>query len=166
VSAQQQDHLAALGQTAQNIQNGQVNPTPAQKQNVDPRNWLEKSFDWVASHVGNTMQTMLNNPIAHYAFEGMNDAIKAVKYPLALLSNSLDGGQKSNDIQRAMQMEGYDPNSTKSYLAFMFNKSDSVFHDLSGTPTTPRSTCCPARWTQRSTSRPTPPWWAARCSPG
>lgn len=67
--------------------------------------------------------------VAEPLFDVMDMGLDVVKLPYRMLSSGLD---PDNDDEIAAQMEaqGYDPDSTKSTIAFYYSQGDSLYHDL------------------------------------
>ena len=120
-SATEQNSLTAINEPMPN--------QPAPK-NVDSRSFLEKAADTVAGALSNTGSFLFHNPVSDALFTGMNWLGDLAHMPVRLLSDAVDSGNDA-EINKEMLARGYDPTSTTSYLAFMFNQGQSQYHNLS-----------------------------------
>jgi hypothetical protein len=133
-------HLATVNQLARDS-GAQTNYTDAEgnalsavgeqvkPKEADSRSWLEQAVDGFAKGVTNAGNFLFHNPVTG-AIEKVGNFVSNVAHmPFRLLSSALDLGN-DDEIDREMRADGYDPHSTKSYLAFMFNQGENQYHDL------------------------------------
>lgn len=107
-----------------------VNPvnSPA-KATPDTRGWLEKAADAVGSTLADGGNFIFHNPVTHALETGLNWIGNAAHMPFRMVSAAV-GGEDTQARDAQMKADGYDPTSTVSKLAFMFNHSDSEYHSL------------------------------------
>jgi hypothetical protein len=120
LSAQEKNGQAAIGDPVED---------PSEHED-DSRNWFEKATDAVAGALSNTGNFLIHNPVSDKIFEGLDFLGNVAHLPFRLLSDAVDT-ENNDEIDAQMKARGYDPNSTASYLAFMFNQGESQYHDLS-----------------------------------
>jgi hypothetical protein len=118
-TADEKNQLAGIGE-----------PVADDEDKPDSRSWLEKAGDWLAGAVSNTGNALLHNPVSDKIFEGLDFLGNVAHLPFRLLSSGLDTGNDA-EVDREMKALGYDPNSTASYLSFVFGHGESLYHDLS-----------------------------------
>jgi hypothetical protein len=97
----------------------------------DSRSWLEKATDWIGGAFSNTGNALVHNPVTEGLLTGMEWLGNAAHMPFRLVSDAIDT-QNNDEIDAEMKAQGYDPESTTSYLSFMFGHGESQYHDLSG----------------------------------
>jgi hypothetical protein len=121
LSAQEKNGQAAIGDPVED---------PAEHED-DSRSWFEKATDAIAGALSNTGNFLIHNPVSDAIFEGLDFLGNVAHLPFRLLSDAVDT-ENNSEIDAQMKARGYDPNSTASYLAFMFNQGESQYHSLAG----------------------------------
>lgn len=97
----------------------------------DSRSPFEKAVGWFGDAISNTGSWLFDNPVTHALGWAGKELGNLIHYPFRLLSDGIDQGN-NGEVDREMKADGYDPNSTTSYLAFMWNQGENLYHDLSG----------------------------------
>lgn len=122
LSAQQRSQLDAVGESYQDVNDGP---------DGDPRNWLERIFDAGATALANTGAFLSDLPGVGQVLDGLNWLNDVAHLPARLISSGID---QSNDdeVDAAMRLRGYDPSSPVSYIAFMAQHGENLYHDLDG----------------------------------
>jgi hypothetical protein len=117
-SADELNHVQGVG--------GQAN----QDQQADSRSWLTQVVDGFGTAISNTGSWLFDNAFTHALGTGLDQFANLVHMPFRLLSDQVDP-RNNREIDREMQADGYDPNSTTSYLAFLWSQGENTYHDLS-----------------------------------
>jgi len=102
-----------------------------QQDDTDSRSFLERAVGGFQKAVSNTGSFLFDNPVTHFLGDTLDQIGNAVHYPFRLLSSAIDTGNDA-EVDREMRADGYDPNDTTSYLAFMWSQGENLYHDLSG----------------------------------
>lgn len=114
---------------AQNTQLSAIGVTPPQPEQ-DSRSGLQRALDAFGSFWSNTGNFVIHNPVMQAALWAGDQLGNAAHYPFRLLSSALDSNNDA-EVNKEMTADGYNPDSTTSYLAFMWNQGENVYHDLS-----------------------------------
>jgi hypothetical protein len=119
-NAQELNHLDSVNEQAAN--------QPEQKTD-DHRSFLEKAADAVGGALSDTGNFLIHNDVSTFIEGALEKVGDAAHLPFRMLSSGLDQGNDA-EVDREMKAAGYDPNSAKSYIAFMFNHGESLYHNL------------------------------------
>jgi hypothetical protein len=118
LTAAQRDGQEAIGEQLE----------PEEKED-DSRSFFEKAVDGVAGALSNTGNFLVHNWVSDRIFDGLHVLGDVAHLPFRMLSDGLDS-ENNDEIDSQMLAQGYDPDSTASYIAFMFHQGESQYHDL------------------------------------
>lgn len=118
----QLSQMSALGEPTQDVNT---------QKPKDTRNWLERVFGTVGDALANTGSFLSDLPGVHQVFTGLSWLNSVAHLPARLISSGIDSSN-NNEVDAAMRAHGYDPGNAFSYIAFMTNHGDALYHDLDG----------------------------------
>lgn len=104
---------------------------PHNQPDSDSRSPLERAVSGFSKAISNTGSWLFNNPVTDFLTGTLDQIGNLAHYPFRLFSDAVDQGNNA-EVNREMAADGYDPNSTTSYLAFVWGKGENLYHDLSG----------------------------------
>jgi hypothetical protein len=122
LSAQERSQLDTIGENYDDVDDGP---------DEDPRNWLERIFDAGSEALANTGSFIADLPGVGAVLDGLGWLNDVAHLPARLISSGIDQ-ENDDEVNEAMSLRGYDPDSVVSYIAFMATKGENIYHDLDG----------------------------------